>query len=147
MYHGRNIGSGYLIRAEKISVSNQSAVSILNMEEEPLPQPSSPDIITARQMEASTEEVNRDTNNTTAAAPIDTTPFEVPPIFFAVLAGIIILAGIIAALIMWLKHSRQKEEEARRIRYERRQQRLREMGVSPADFEKMVENKRNGNEL
>ena len=157
-YNQRNLGNAYLIRSDAITAGEQTEVTILNIGEEAstdednTESPDTPDNTgadtDARGFLAAA--APSDTNAPTTAAPlppIDTTPFEVPPVVFAVIAGIIITAGLIAVFIVWLNRSRQKEEEERRLRLERRQQRLREMGMSAADFDKILQKKRNPDNL
>ena len=150
-YNERPIGSAYLVRSDAIMASEQTEVTVLNIGGEAISDESNSDSSSPQDQvdtDAGDEALGTPSTPTntevpaTTAAPIDTTPFEVPPVVFAVIGGIIVIAALIAVFIVWLNRSRQKEEEERRLRSERRQQRLREMGVSVSDFEKMVQKRR-----
>lgn len=155
-YNDRFIGNAYLIRSEKTAAIETADIMVLNTVGESTAGEDHPDILTSpaeTDPESAGQALTRtgsqaDDSGTpadaaSAAAPPEITPFEVPPVVFAVIAAILVLAALIAGFILWLKHSRQKEEEDRRMRSERRQQRLREMGVSASEFEQLVQSRRN----
>lgn len=138
-YNDRKIGTAYLMRSE-------SNVAILQPEAEttsqaaPDSQESAPADTAAPTQALSVRALPEAT--TVAPLPIDTTPFEIPPVVFKAVLSVLITGGLIAALVLWRIRASQKEEASRRLRQERRQQRLQELGVTTTDFEQMLEDRR-----
>lgn len=140
-YNDRKIGTAYLMCSESTAASLQpesetSAQAIPESQEE------APSADRGGAEEPSPRALPE--TKTTAAAPpsIDTTPFEIPPVVFKAVLSILITGSVIAGLVFWRIRANQKEEESRRLRQQRRQQRLQELGVSTTDFEQMLEARR-----
>ncbi|MDD3253608.1 MAG: D-alanyl-D-alanine carboxypeptidase [Lachnospiraceae bacterium] len=73
--------------------------------------------------------------------------FHIPAIVSLVLAVILLLAALIGGLIL-LKVTIEKREEAERTaRYQRRQKRLSDMGMSSSDFDLLIQQKRSDSAL
>lgn len=62
--------------------------------------------------------------------------------FWIALAVIVVLAAIITAIVLVKLHLDKKEEEERYLRRERRQKRLKDIGYTQSDFDKIVEKRK-----
>ncbi len=62
--------------------------------------------------------------------------------FWIALAAIIVLASLVTAIILIKLHLDKKEEEAWYLRQERRRKRLKDIGYTPSDFEKIIEKRK-----
>lgn len=63
--------------------------------------------------------------------------------FWIALAAAVILAAVITAIVLIKLHLDRKEEAERYIRQERRQKRLKDIGFTQSDFDKIVEERKN----
>ena len=66
----------------------------------------------------------------------------VPPAFIAALTAILVVIGAVTAGIRFLQMQRRQEEDALAERRRRRAERLRDSGMSEADFDLMMQNRR-----
>ena len=136
-----SVGEAYLTLAEHDSITNTS-----------LPQ----ELIEAAPSILSSEGTGEESDS---AYPTDGIPqetkqqkdnlfrisFRLPSLFWKLLSGALILIGGGAAVILTYRKRRQQEEEALRARRQRRAERLRETGVSEAEFDLMMQSRRNRN--
>lgn len=68
------------------------------------------------------------------------------PTGFWIISGIMVSLGAIAGVIVFLKIRIEKREERERAeRYQRRQKRLQDIGISSAEFDLLMQQKRNKN--
>lgn len=111
------------------------------------PQAPAPGAITGRQSSNDTEQIgipnsgsSAPKTNKSSDSPLST--FHVPTIVWiilAVLASIAVLAGL---FLLIKAHLEKKEEEARMLRRQKRLDRLQDGGISPAEFDLLMEQKR-----
>ena len=66
----------------------------------------------------------------------------VPPAFIAALTAILVVIGAVTAGIRFLQMQRRQEEDALAERRRRRAERLRDSGMSEADFDLMMQDRR-----
>lgn len=66
----------------------------------------------------------------------------VPPTFIAALTAILVVIGAVTAGIRFLQMQRRQEEDALAERRRRRAERLRDSGMSEADFDLMMQDRR-----
>ena len=139
-YDDRQIGAGYLIHNEAGAAATQPAV----------------EISTEAPTEAATCEAEaNDTNSAAGTSGFSASrsgeapgrSFRIPGIVSLVLAVILLLAALIGGLIL-LKLTIEKREEAERAaRYQRRQKRLDDMGMSSSEFDLLLQKKRSDSAL
>lgn len=66
----------------------------------------------------------------------------IPPVFWFI-SGVVLAVGAIVSLLLLLKMRIEKREEAERlVRYQRRQERLHDIGMSTAEFDLLMQEKR-----
>lgn len=130
-YNGRNIGSMYLMR-------NEHALDI-------------PETIADIMMERIDETIEESIPETADAPMARSVPDEKEthfklhiPTGFWIIFGLILGIGAVAGSIILLKIRIEKREEAERAeRYQRRQKRLQDIGMSAAEFDLLMQEKRN----
>lgn len=152
-YDGRQIGATYLILNSLGASATQPAVEVSTE----APAESS----TAANIEAAPAAAGRsagnpadDSNNMNAAASgaqddskTDTAGFHIPTPVWIVLAAIGALL-LLGGGILLLKLRIEKHEEAERMaRYQKRQQRLQDLGMSDTEFNLLMQQKRSGSSL
>ena len=67
---------------------------------------------------------------------------QIPTVVWIVLGCILALGALIGGIIAWFIHSKKVEEENRLLRWERRQERLKEQGISTDEFNNLVQQRR-----
>lgn len=120
-YGDRLVGSGYLIRKEQLVAKTIPL-------EEPVPES---DSIPA-EPETSKKPAFR---------------LHIPKAFWIITGILAFAAALGGILIIWKAHIEQQEEKERLARYQRRQERLQDIGMSPADFDLMMQERRNASAL
>lgn len=159
-YNGRQIGATYLIHNEMGANATEPAIEVTTeavvteaASTEAVSQPAAAD--PAAVDPASLETVPSHGARAAAAPPdtgsADSTDsadgFRLPPvvkILLLVVAGIAFLTGGFFALRFIIK---KREEAERAARYQRRQQRLQDIGLSSAEFDLLLQQKRSGSAL
>lgn len=164
-YNGRRVGTTYLMRntpyseeAETIadvaataeetyaegnaSVSGEESAAAFSragatMDSDTLPNPPGESLTEAESTDAPIENMVDPSGKDTGFR------LHIPRVFWIVLVIILAAGGIISGLIVVKTHIEKKEEEERLARYHRRQQRLQDIGMSSADFDLLMQEKRN----
>lgn len=128
-YNDRQIGSSYLMLNEGGASATRPVVEIST--EEP--------VTTTAAASAEDE----DAAATDAPQEEKTTPrLHVPSVVWIVLAVIAALGAVIGGLVAVKIHIEKKEEAERLARYQKRQQRLQDIGMSTAEFDLLIQQKR-----
>lgn len=146
-YNGRTVGSTYLMRNEHYAEEAELLAEVATTEAEaetdasitesasmPGDAPAQEAASGARSRMADPEPVEKDGK----------TRFQlhIPPVFW-IITGVILAAGAVIGLLILLKmHIEKKEEAERVIRYQRRQERLQDIGMSTAEFDLLMQEKR-----
>lgn len=148
-YNDRQIGASYLIHNEAGAAATQPAVEIST--EVPataaLAERTGDSPLTDEPAVANAEDRAVPAGADTSDADSTSTGFHIPGIVWTVLIIILLLAALIGGLI-FLKIAIEKREEAERaVRYQRRQKRLEDMGMSSSEFDLMLQKKRSDSAL
>ncbi len=69
--------------------------------------------------------------------------FRIPPVFIAALTAILVIAGLIIVGVRFIQMQQKKEEYSLAERRRRRAERLRDSGMSEAEFDLMMQDRRN----
>lgn len=162
-YSGREIGSMYLMRNENVAAEPELIAEVpMAVSESEDSAASEASVMSARALpgdDSVSNGSNAEFSTQTAAAL--TEDLEIPalpeeketrfklhiPTGFWIIFGIILGVGVIAGAIVLLKIRIEKREEAERAeRYQRRQKRLQDIGMSSAEFDLLMQEKRNKKE-
>ncbi len=152
-YDGRTIGSTYLIHNEEGSGATEPAVEVSTTE--PITYAdTAPDLAFGESAGAAAKDgLAANQGIPMAAKAVDFEPEE-PGFSLHIPAGVWIGAAIFLALaaltagLIFLKIQIEKREEAERVtRYQRRQKRLQDIGMSSADFDLLMQKKRSDSAL
>lgn len=81
-------------------------------------------------------------NSSNTAGPFFHISFHIPPVFIAGLTAVLVVIGGIVALFRFFQLQKRQEENAILERRRRRAERLRDSGMSEADFDLMMQNRR-----
>lgn len=68
--------------------------------------------------------------------------FRIPPVFIAALTAILVIAGLITVAVRFIQMQHRQEEYSLAERRRRRAERLRDSGMSEADFDLMMQDRR-----
>lgn len=161
-YNGREIGSMYLMRNENLGGEPETAAEVPMEAESEDSAASEASVMSARALSdddpANTGSTEEPANQSAAESfADDLEPSALPgdkesrfklhiPTGFWIISGIMVSLGAIAGVIVFLKIRIEKREERERAeRYQRRQKRLRDIGISSAEFDLLMQQKRNKN--
>lgn len=131
-YNDRQVGSSYLMLNEDGASATRPVVEISTEA------PTTPAPTTAEDRSAS------------ADAPREEKPktrIQIPAVVWTVLAVIAALGGLVGGLIAFKLHHKKKEEAERLARYQKRHQRLQDIGMSTAEFDLLIQQKRSNSSL
>ncbi len=153
-YQGHDIGTMYLMRNENIEAEQENVPDVPTTEavtsaaETPVQNSAGEEaaVMSARALPAG--EIAAESSEGAAAPTLpgeDESRFQLHiPTGFWVISGIILAVGFVAGAIVILKIRIEKTEERERIaRYQRRQKRLEDIGMSSAEFDLLMQEKRN----
>ncbi|MGN0158686.1 MAG: D-alanyl-D-alanine carboxypeptidase family protein [Brotaphodocola sp.] len=151
-YQGHEIGSMYLMRNEQVSAESKMLAEV-PMEASNLAD--SPDVTSYSDetMSGDTGTIAQESGTSVLSARTmpdndSETNFKLHvPTGFWIVSGILLGIGAIAGVVIFLKIRIEKTEEAERAeRYQRRQKRLQDIGMSSAEFDLLMQEKRNKKE-
>lgn len=132
-YNDREIGSSYLMLNEEGAAATRPVVEISTEETTLSPETSMED-------EASSASVPQPEKEPKIS-------LHIPSIVWVVLGVIAALAAVVGGLIVLKIHIEKKEEAERLARYQKRQQRLQDIGMSTAEFDLLIQQKRSTSSL
>lgn len=130
-YGDRQVGSSYLMLNEEGAAETRPVVEIST--EAPVTVPDS-----TISPEEEPDPASAETSGKDGMIPV----FAIPSVVWIVLAVIAALAALIGGLLALKIHIEKKEEAERLARYQRRQQRLQDIGMSTAEFDLLMNNRR-----
>lgn len=132
-YNDREIGSSYLMLNEEGAAATRPVVEI-----------------STEETTVSPETLPEDESSPATAPSQEKEPklrLHIPSIVWVVLGVIASLAAVIGGLIVLKIHIEKKEEAERLARYQKRQQRLQDIGMSTAEFDLLIQQKRSTSSL
>lgn len=132
-YNDREIGSSYLMLNEEGAAATRPVVEI-----------------STEETTVSPETLPEDESSPATAPSQEKEPklrLHIPSIVWVVLGVIAALAAVIGGLIVLKIHIEKKEEAERLARYQKRQQRLQDIGMSTAEFDLLIQQKRSTSSL
>lgn len=132
-YNDREIGSSYLMLNEEGAAATRPVVEISTEETTVNP-----------------ETLPEDESSPATAPSQEKEPklrLHIPSIVWVVLGVIAALAAVVGGLIVLKIHIEKKEEAERLARYQKRQQRLQDIGMSTAEFDLLIQQKRSTSSL
>ena len=154
-YNGRDIGSMYLTRNVNVNAEPELMAEVpMAAAETEDSAASEASVMSARALPDDGSELNNNTGESSENLEIPALPEEKEsrfklhiPTGFWIVSGIILGVGAVAGAIVFLKIRIEKREEAERAeRYQRRQKRLQDIGMSSAEFDLLMQEKRNKKE-
>lgn len=132
-YNDREIGSSYLMLNEEGAAATRPVVEI-----------------STEETTVSPETLPEDESSPATAPSQEKEPklrLHIPSIVWVVLGVIAALAAVVGGLIVLKIHIEKKEEAERLARYQKRQQRLQDIGMSTAEFDLLIQQKRSASSL
>lgn len=132
-YNDREIGSSYLMLNEEGAAATRPVVEI-----------------STEETTVSPETLPEDESSPATAPSQEKEPklrLHIPSIVWVVLGVIAALAAVIGGLIVLKIHIEKKEEAERLARYQKRQQRLQDIGMSTAEFDLLIQQRRSTSSL
>lgn len=132
-YNDREIGSSYLMLNEEGAAATRPVVEI-----------------STEETTVSPETLPEDESSPATAPSQEKEPklrLHIPSIVWVVLGVIAALAAVVGGLIVLKIHIEKKEEAERLARYQKRQQRLQDIGMSTAEFDLLIQQKRSTSSL
>lgn len=124
-YGERLIGSSYLMRNEGGAAATKPVVEVSTEASSEASEPSSE--------ESSSKDTQKEPKKPA---------FQIPSTVWIVLIILVVLGALVGGVILLKLHIEKKEEAARLARYNRRQQRLQDIGMSTAEFDLLMQQKR-----
>lgn len=140
-YNERKVGSAYLMRWEDTVPVKSSETAVIDTSAAVSDAGSLSEEASAETPTSGTGETD-DPLSPETPEPIDTTPFEIPPLAIKIAIAIVATGVLIAGIVVWRIQAAKKEAAARRLRFEKRRQRLKDIGISTDDFEQLLLQKR-----
>lgn len=131
-YNDRAIGSTYLMVNKAGAAATMPAVDVTTEAESTTAEPESQ---TAEGEGRQAEQPGAEEESAAVKTPL----IEVPPIVWKVLIAIVILAAVIGGFVLLKFHIEKREEAERSLRYQRREQRLKDIGISTSEFDLMMQ--------
>lgn len=141
-YGGHTVGTAYLMVGRKspeilpsiaeIPVKEQESVGTENQQ----PANTTVDSVQAMNEESASDEVERERNIQDARR-----NFRIPGIVWGMLAAIL-AAALGYGVVFWSRNQKRRESADRMLRYQRRQQRLQDIGISSDEFKVLLEQRR-----
>lgn len=131
-YHDRQVGSSYLMLNEDGNPATRPVVEI------------------STEAPSTVAETTPDDKAAATDAPWEEQQkprLKIPAVVWIVLAVILVLGGLGGGLVALKIHIEKKEESERLARYQKRQQRLQDIGMSTAEFDLLIQQKRSGSAL
>ena len=131
---GRAIGTTYFMsNTEKLNEQMNPTIPVLESLPAEAPSSESTADKTSSSEAAATKSPEEET---------EVLAFQIPSFLWKILITILCIGAVLALVISVKIHLNHKEEQERQLRQERRRQRLKDMGISDSEFEKMVEARR-----